>query len=325
MDFRTVLSISPSSFKIEHKSGVLLLGSCFAERIGEKFTENKFNTMVNPCGVIFNPLSLASFLNNTIKGRVDASKIVMHNENYFSFDYHSSIHASSQEEIISIIKDLQSETQNFLKAANVLILTLGTGFVFDLINSGETVANCHKLPASNFSKRLLTVDQIVFALKASFLEIQKHNPSLKVVLTVSPVRHVKDTLQLNSVSKSILRLACHYLEEELPFVNYFPSFEIINDDLRDYRFFKDDLIHPTEFAEEYIWNVFSAAFFSGDTIQINEEWKSLKKRIEHRPFNSNSPGHQKFVNDTLIALEKFNQKVNCEIEIQQLKERYKVS
>lgn len=313
MQFRTEIQLLPASFQIAHKDKIFSIGSCFADRIGEKLAAEKFEVCINPCGTIFNPLSIAKNLTHTFSEKV-SERFVQRDGMWFSYDLHSSVNGKSKQELSEKISTIHQLSASRLRECRVLILTLGTAFVYSL-QDGETVANCHKIPASNFKKDFLEVSEIVKSLKGALLEIKKRNVNLRVILTVSPVRHIKDTLTLNAVSKSALRLAAFQLENEMDFVEYFPAYEMMIDDLRDYRFYGEDMIHPTAFAEQYIFQKFIETYSSA-SIPLLEKWKALKKRMEHIVQNENTPEAKAFVKETLAGLKALNAKMNLNSEIE---------
>lgn len=319
MKFRTEIQVPPSDVRITYESFILSLGSCFAERIGSKLMQNKFSTLVNPGGILFNPHSISDFLQNAISDSVNQDHILFHNSQWISLDLHSSVSERSQEELIAKIRSINNQTLEFLRKTDILIITLGTAVSYRFKSSGGLVANCHKIPSVQFEKYLQGVEDVLGSLSRALHLVKGLNPDLKIILTVSPVRHVKDTLQLNSVSKSILRLACHRLSEEHENLEYFPSFEIMNDDLRDYRFYKDDLIHPTPFAENYIWEKFSETYFTPAIREIIGRWEDILLRLEHKPFNTSSEGYKKFINSTIAQLEELNKLIDCSRELDKLK------
>src|SRR5688572_1345557 len=262
MLFRTELTPKPTAFQLNHAAKVVTAGSCFSEVIGQKLEKYKVATLTNPFGTIFNPLSVCKLLQVCAGADVElADSFVENNGRWFSFDFHSSFSATSEEELYENLDEVIVKTRRFLKKADVLILTFGTANVYRHNISGETIANCHKLPGGTFCKETLLPEEIINAVAETHSLLRELNPNLKLVLTVSPVCHIKDTLELNSVSKSVLRLATHYLSQQLPGITYFPSYELLLDDLRDYRFYKEDLLHPTASAEQYIWEKFRDAYF----------------------------------------------------------------
>ncbi len=199
------------------------------------------------------------------------------------------------------------------------MITYGTSWIYERADTGEAVANCHKMPAALFTKRLAGYDEVVKSFEEIYSILRSVNPSLKIILTVSPVRHLKDSLVLNTISKSVLNLACHTITSKYPDVGYFPAFEIMMDDLRDYRFYKDDLIHPTDAAVDYIWDKFSSCYFDKSTLGFLSQWNDISKALAHRPFHKGSESHQRFIKSTLKQLEELNLIVDVDKEIKQLK------
>jgi hypothetical protein len=316
MILRTELNLLPSSYKLTHKDKLLTIGSCFSQVIGERLVKNKFEGVVNPFGAVFNPISIFRLLENSVSDNfsiLDSS--VEAKSVWFNYHVHSEIYGVNKEDIdLKLTNKLKGICQ-YLFEANTLIITLGTAFIYRLKSNNEIVANCHKQTASEFIKELLSVEEIV----SSFIELRNQlkikNSKLKIILTVSPVRHTKDTLQLNSVSKSVLRLACHDIVNRFPEVDYFPSYEIMMDDLRDYRFYKEDLIHPTEVAEEYIWDKFSDTYFGVVTKEIIKEWSSVYKALQHKPFREDTSEYKKFLSETLKRLESLEKDINVKEEV----------
>jgi hypothetical protein len=322
MIFRTELNPTPASEKFDHSCGIITIGSCFAEVIGNKLAENKFKTLNNPFGTIFNPLSIAKLLESCISGKPLSETSYLHcNHNWYNYQLHSSVIAPSREQLSLLINSIFSRTRSHILSDRILIITLGTAWVYKLSESAETVANCHKQPSRLFEKILLEPEEIIKSLIFSLNLAKDLNPGLKVIITVSPVRHTKDTLTLNSVSKSILRYAAHKLTETLPFCEYFPAYELMNDDLRDYRFYKEDLIHPTAQAENYIWEKFSDTYFSEPTIKTLKKWELLKKALRHNPFNQTTDEYKKFLSSTLRKLEEISESLEVSAEIAEVSEK----
>jgi hypothetical protein len=219
-------------------------------------------------------------------------------------DAHSKFFAREKSTLSALLDIQKLEVSNYLKSANYLIITLGTSFVYTYQKSNEVVANCHKVPQSEFTKNLLPLVEMSAAFQSAQKAIQKINPRLKILLTVSPVRHIKDGMEENSVSKALLRLFCNEAATQNENVSYFPSFEIMMDDLRDYRFYKPDMIHPNEVAEEYIWDFFQEIYFGDSTKSHINDWQKILNALNHKPFNLESKSHQKFIQSTI---EKLNQ------------------
>ncbi len=320
--FRTVLKTKACNHKITHDNNILSIGSCFAATMGERLLENKFNSKTNPFGIIFNPISIFKLLNHVIDGDplIDDS-YVENNDIWYNYDLHSELSHSDKVTLKSDVKSKINRLNDYLKTTDYLIVTLGTAFVYELNGSGEIVANCHKFPAINFTKRLLEVSEIVASFDDLINNIAKINSRIKIILTVSPVRHVKDTLELNAVSKSVLRLVAHEVSERFSNVDYFPSYEIMMDDLRDYRFYKADMLHPNVVAEKYIWEQFMSTYFSEATVSVIAKWQKLKQAIDHRAFHRDSSSHKKFLIDTLRKLKVLNEKMNLSEEIKKFEAR----
>ena len=207
-------------------------------------------------------------------------------------------------------------THDALKKSKWLLITYGSAWVYNLKGSDICVNNCHKKPSTQFSKNLLSPEQIVKSFQEMYNHLKSFNSEINLILTLSPVRHVKDTLELNAVSKAIVRYACHEISSKVQDVEYFPAYEMMVDDLRDYRFYKADLIHPTEQAEDYIWNKFIERYMTASTSEFISRWKEIRQALLHRPFHPQSIGHQNFLKQTLSRLEQLKETVNVDAEIQ---------
>ncbi len=324
MNFRTELTVPGAPWCLEVGDRVLTLGSCFAQSIGQRFLSNKFQADVNPFGTVYHPLAIHQLLDYAILQEYPAPHTYLNHEgSTYNFDFHSSLSATIQENLEHQIHDRISAVHVAVKNCRVLLITYGTAWLYERTDTGEPVANCHRMPGAMFSKRLASAEEITASFRKTFERLLRINPNIKIVLTLSPVRHIKDTLQLNSVSKAVVRLACHQLSQVLGQVAYFPAYEILLDDLRDYRFYKDDLIHPTEKAEDYIWNKFSETYFSAPTKEFIKEWKTIQQALAHRPFHPESIAHQQFLAKALQQLEELRSIVDVDREIQELKLRYR--
>lgn len=320
--FRTDLHMAPYKDKIALNTPVLSTGSCFSTCIGEKLANNKFTTLVNPFGTVFNPVSLFKQLAYTIENKLpDEASYLEKNGLFRHYDFHSTFHGSSKEALVTRVRSALTETRNFLRSAEWIALTLGTAFVYTLNSSRQVVSNCHKMPAPHFTRRLLTLEEIVSGFNHLHASVKAIRPGIKFILTVSPVRHIKDTITANSVSKATLRMACHELVEQFDDVDYFPSFELMMDDLRDYRFYKADMLHPTEVAENYIWEKFSQRYFDPETVLFLQQWQKIRKAMLHKPFNPGSPAHQQFVSETIHQLKDLSRKIDVRTEIELLKKQ----
>ncbi|HKZ36527.1 MAG TPA: GSCFA domain-containing protein, partial [Chryseolinea sp.] len=244
---------------------------------------------------------------------------VQRNDVFLNYDFHSELSSLDMNNLQGQLKIIIEATNSFLTKAQWLIITYGTAWAYERNDTAEIVANCHKMPQGEFTKVLLTQKKILESFEGMFEGLKAINPDIKIILTVSPVRHLKDTLELNSVSKSILRTACHTLTEQYKDVDYFPAFEIMMDDLRDYRFYKPDMIHPSEIAEEYIWQKFSEKYFDGKLKAFLIRWKEIQSALAHKPFHPSSTAHQQFLRETLKKLEELKSVVNVDQEIEVVK------
>lgn len=321
--FRTELTIAPVAQQLPPSARVLTLGSCFADSIGARLAADKVNVLANPFGTVFQPLAMGRLLRAALGEDVDWQQhLVEARGRWQSYDLHGSQGAASPVELLHDIQQTVQRTGEFLRGADAVLLTLGTAWAYRLRETGELVSNCHQMPAELFEKELLTPDEIINALAETHAYLRRINPKLRIVLTVSPVRHLKDTLPLNAVSKSVLRVACHYLSELLPDVSYFPAYELLTDDLRDYRFYAADMLHPSEVAQDYIWEKFARTYFDADFGRFRKEWAELRQALGHRPLNAAAPAHRQFLESTRERLERLGrQRVNVAAELREVDER----
>ena len=320
--FRTELNLTPAEHKISLHHPMITLGSCFADSIGQKLQEAKFSVSSNPFRTIYNPISIHKLLLQSIYNQPPLDHTYLQNQEIaLNYDFHSEFAAVSKSLLESKIKDVIGHTHHFLRDSKFLFITYGTSWVYERLDTREVVANCHKMPSQQFKKSLLTQKKILESFDETYKKFKNFNPEIRIILTVSPVRHIKDTLELNSVSKSILRLTCHTLSELYPDVEYFPAYEILLDDLRDYRFYSSDLIHPTPDAIDYIWKKFAAKYFDLETKLFLDEWQEIAKSISHKPFQPSSKSHQNFLRETLNRLQELKSKVNIEEEIKFIEEQ----
>ena len=284
MEWQT--KISPKKeIEFSYTDNILFIGSCFAENMGEKFVRYGFSSLVNPFGILFNPISIANCLDRCLKNQpITDEELVFHHNLWHSYLHHGDFSRTEKECCINDCNESIVSTNSFLENTNVLIITLGTAFVYYTKN-GIPVANCHKIPNTEFAKKLCKVEEIVSCYKKLIDDVLKINPEIKILFTVSPVRHWKDGYRENQVSKSTLHLAIQELEEAFPFVYYFPSYEIVMDELRDYRFYAEDMLHLTKIAIDYIWEKFSDTYFSQETNAIISDMEKYRKMEEHRSIN----------------------------------------
>ncbi|MDF2158569.1 GSCFA domain-containing protein [Algoriphagus sp. CAU 1675] len=315
MQWFTEFEIPQSPFPISHQSKVLSMGSCFAQSMGEKMEEHKFDIFINPFGTIFHPLALRDLLDLAIRRNpIDEKLILERDETYFHYLAHSDLFGKSEAELLEKFSHQLEITREYLSKGSHLILTFGTSWIYEL-QENIRVANCHKQPQKIFRKRLTGLEEMENTMAELLKQLTGSNPKLKVILTVSPVRHIKDGIPENQLSKSLLRVLCSKLEEQFSFVNYFPSYEIMMDELRDYRFYKSDRIHPTEEAESYIWKKWKSSFFSTATQETIGKISKIQRELVHRPLNPESPSHLKFLQNLLQKLERLNEEFDFSKEI----------
>ncbi|TDO96538.1 GSCFA domain-containing protein [Flavobacterium sp. 245] len=305
MQFRTQIPLSKSNNPIDYNSKVLSFGSCFAENMAEKFDYFKFQNETNPFGIIFNPVSIEKVMERTVNENWFTEKdVFFHNERWHSFEVHSDLSNSDRQELLETLNKAISETNKQLKEATHIIITYGTSWVYRNLESDEIVANCHKVPQKQFEKELLPVNTIQKSIQNTIGLIQTLNPNINFIFTVSPVRHIKDGFIENQLSKSHLFTALHQtFGFRLSTFNYFPSYEIMMDELRDYRFYTEDMLHPNQIAIDYIWKLFSENYVTEESISIMQEVDEIQKSLRHRSFNPESEQYQKF-------LAKLQQKIN---------------
>lgn len=309
-NFRTEFHPKPSGLQMGFDTKLLTIGSCFSENIGEKLRSGKIPALVNPLGTVYNPISIFKLLSNE---PLDDDKFVQVGGQWYHLDFHSQFSGRDKQTLNTVLQLKIKELSNFLSQAEIVFITLGTSYVYEWIESGAVVANCHKVPQKKFTKRLLSLEEMKSAfdhLKARMIE---YNPSIQFVFTVSPVRHIKDGIAENQLSKSLLRVLCYELSLGSQ-VSYFPAYEMMMDDLRDYRFYKTDMIHPSEMAEDYIWEKFQQTYFSDQTKKVLFEWAKIQASLAHRPFNLESENHQNFLKEQVKKLDVFSEYFDVEEE-----------
>ncbi len=322
MILRTEIELRPASFKIGIGSKIITIGSCFSEVIGSQLSENKIDTLCNPYGTVFNPASIFKLINHSLQNQAVFKHLFLQNDDIWQhYDFHSKFFAKTKEELENTLNHTHQQVNQFLKKANVLIITLGSAWVHQLKENSQIVSNCHKSPGHLFKKELLTIKEILMRFRTMHESLKLQNPKIKIILTVSPVRHTKETLSLNSLSKSILRTACHELEQEFEDVHYFPSYEIMIDDLRDYRFYADDLIHPNAMAEKYIFDKFGEVYFEGNFLEFLKEWGQIRASLSHRPLHEKSASQRIFLEKLLDKLLNISTKVEVQEEINTVRTR----
>lgn len=289
MKFRTEITIVPAASRIDQHQRILSLGSCFAEEVASKLSLSGIQTLSNPLGVLFNPLSIERAVERICRcEEVRSEELCQRGDVWFCYDTHGDFDGTSPRDVCEGINGALKGANEWLQSVDVVILTLGTAWVFE--HKGRVVANCHKMPAEEFVRRRLTVGEVVASLKRS---IELLAPR-RVILTVSPVRHLADGLEGNSLSKAILRVAAEEVAESNERVSYFPSYEILVDDLRDYRYYADDMVHPSRVAVEYIWQRFVECHLNHQAVAVAERFAKLGEAAQHRPLHPESEEYGRF-------------------------------
>ena len=297
MELQTKIPLSKQLHSpIDYKSKILLLGSCFTESIGSKLDYFMFQNIINPFGILFHPKAIERLIANAINEKeYTAVDVFYQNEQWHCFDAHSKLSNFSKETLLVDLNDAIKSTKQRINNSSHIIITLGTSWTYRHIESDAIVANCHKVPQKQFLKELLCVDEIANSLQAIVALIKQENPLASIIFTVSPVRHIKDGFVENTLSKANLISGIHKVIEERDKIFYFPSYEIMMDELRDYRFYAEDMIHPDSTAINYIWEAFNKVWLSIDALEVMLNVDVVQKGLNHRPFNSNSDLHKSFL------------------------------
>lgn len=320
--FYTPVTPHPLQAKINLDDPIITAGSCFADCMGGKFQTNKFKILANPFGTVYNPVSLnRQYLYAMENKAVNENYIIQNQGLYFHYNFHSCFTGDNKQQLMEALNKKIEKARVMLKSARWFIITWGTAWVYQLKDSTDIVANCHKTPQNNFNKSLLESKEIIEDFTRFYKALKQYNPGIQIILTISPVRHIKDTLPLNNVSKSIIRIAAHLLSQEHSDIHYFPAYEIMLDELRDYRFYKEDMIHPTSQAEDYIWEKFKSSSIDHDTNAFIQQWQEVRKAIAHKAFNPASEAHQKFLRKTIQKLEKMQNKIDVTDELEKIKKQ----
>ena len=309
MKYKTTIEISPPSFNINYKDNVLSMGSCFAQNMAEKLQKLYYHVSINPFGTLYNPVSIRNSLGLMLNNyEFQSEDLFYHNGLWNSFQHHSSFSAANPAIVLEKINVELAKSRTRLQQTKVLILTFGSAWVYELNKTQKAVSNCHKLPANRFKRRKLSVSEIVEKLGSLLEYLKKQLPELNIILTVSPIRHLKDGFEENQISKSTLILAVQEMVQRASYIHYFPAYEIMMDDLRDYRYYADDMIHPSNLAIEYVWELFATHYLNAKEDSLRQRLKKLQKTILHRAFNPTSDTHQKFVSKQLKSIERIQKK-----------------
>jgi GSCFA family len=324
MDFRRELIVRSFTEKISIKDPIMLVGSCFSDNLGEKLKHNRFNVMINPSGIMFNPVSITRSLTSYITGNpYDRSMIFKTQEWWTSWDHHTRFSHADPDALLDMMNNSLKEAHDFLKKTKWLIITLGSAWVYQLDN-GDVVANCHKVPTDKFRKKLLAVEDVLSSLDNLIHRLFIYNPGIKIMFTISPVRHLRDGFVENNRSKAVLIQAVHHLVDKFSNLFYFPSYELVIDDLRDYRFYAEDMVHPNYQATEYVWQKFVDACMDGGTLNVMKEINLINAARAHKPFQPGSDAHRKFRKkqfDTLLRLEQEYPYINWRDDIEHFRDQ----
>ncbi|WP_347922704.1 GSCFA domain-containing protein [Pontimicrobium sp. SW4] len=297
MKLQTTIPLEPQQHnQIDYNSSILLLGSCFVENIGNKLDYFKFQNLQNPFGILFQPLAIEKLITNAInKKEYTEDDIFFHNEQWHCYDAHSKLSNASKEDLLNDLSKKIKLTNQLIYESTHIIITLGTSWVYRFVETDTIVGNCHKVPQKQFLKELISIDKITESLQSIIALIKSVNNTVSILFTVSPVRHLKDGFIENSRSKSHLVSAIHQVVEPRNKINYFPSYEIMMDELRDYRFYTEDMIHPNQTAINYIWEKFQEVWISKEASKTIEDVIVIQKGMSHKPFNPNSEAYQIFL------------------------------
>jgi len=303
MKLQTNIPLTPQENQIDYKSNIVLLGSCFVENIGEKLEYYKFQNLQNPFGILFHPIAIEKLVARAINNSLFIEEdVYFHNDQWYCFEVHSSVNASEKEVLLDILNKKLIEIKTYLKSASHIIVTFGTAWVYRFIETNSIVANCNKIPQKQFTKELLSVDEVAVSIRNIISLIKDINPKVNFITTISPVRHLKDGFVENNRSKAHLISGLQSVVEEvskkersLSQVEVFPSFEIMMDELRDYRFYKEDMIHPNKTAISIIWNAFLEVWISSNTNETRKEIEVIQSGLQHKPFRPESKAHQHFL------------------------------
>lgn len=300
MEFRTTIKTADNKGIMHHSDKLMLLGSCFSDNIGAKLTAAMMDVETNPFGTIYNPMSIASSVERIISGEpIAGADLFLANGVWNSYAFHSRFSMCDKQNALKRMNSRISQAHDHLKQCKFVIITLGTAIIYRLRQNSMVVANCHKVPQNNFTRKMATVDEMTSVMTTMLHSLFRFNGQLHVIFTVSPIRHIADGLETNSLSKASLRLAINNVVNAFPSrAEYFPAFEIMTDDLRDYRFYAADMVHPNETAVEYIWQTFQATYFDDRSSQAIARCERLRKRLLHHPMTDNPETVARFNADT---------------------------
>jgi len=310
MELRTTFEIEPSVNKITYNDPVLFTGSCFATEIGKQFEAGKMPVLINPSGTVYNPVSVCNTLDTIMEGRKYTSDdIYNYNGIWLSFNHYTDFSAEDPVTVLERINSAAERSHKFVSAAKFLFITFGTARVYRWNKSGSIVSNCHKIPSSEFTNELLAPSQIVSLWDAELTKLKSLFPALKVVFTISPVRHWKDGAHGNQISKSVLILAVEELMGHPSGPGYFPAYELVMDDLRDYRFYDDDMLHPSSSAINYVWQRFSDCYLDSRTVELRNEVIKVTRACSHRLTSALERKKKEFARSMIERISKIEDKI----------------
>ena len=303
MNLQTKITVAAPDFLIDYNSRLMMLGSCFAENMGSKFSYYKFDVDVNPCGIIYNPLSVANVLRLIVEGKqFEKSDLRQVGGKWVSLYHHGAFSSTDPDECLRRINDRLTKATGELRTLDLLVITWGTAWVYRYTRENIVVSNCHKIPSQEFERSRLSVEDIVKEYLVLIGRLREINPGLRILFTVSPIRHWKDGAHGNQLSKATLLLAIDRLREELQHVYYFPAYEIVLDELRDYRFYADDMLHMSGFTVDYIWERFLYSFISPEVLGLMNQIGRVNKGVAHRPFDPQSEEYHRLVKKMLAEI-----------------------
>lgn len=322
--FRTEINIQEAKQKIGIDSKILSIGSCFTENIGNKLLNNKFNIKINPFGILYNPQSIVTNINQLLNNYQFSNKdLIVQEGNWYSIFHHGKYADETPERLLKKINQEAEISRMFIKKSDFIFVTFGTSWVYELKEKKQIVSNCHKLPAKSFERFSLLVNQITNNWKGTINQLLKLNQNIQIIFTVSPIRHLKDGAVENQRSKATLLLAIAELKKMFENVHYFPAYELMMDDLRDYRFYNDDMLHPSAFAIDYIWDKFKKTWIDKPANTFIEEVEKVYKSLNHRPLKKNSETYWRFLEQQLFYLNNLQKKypkVDFTKEIEQIRQ-----
>lgn len=319
--FRTELNPPRSDNRIAVSDRIFAIGSCFADAMANRMAGFKLSTLSNPAGVLYGPTAIHRVLDMAVRDSGPSENGYIDGEVVFHYDFHSELAATTRGALRDELQGVLHKCHNALKDTRWLVITYGTAWEYRRRDNGDSVANCHKQPGTTFSRHLLSAEDIVSSFHKLLSSLRRLNPHLKVIMTISPVRHLRDTFEGNAVSKSMLRIACDRIVSTHDDVFYFPAYELMMDDLRDYRFYKPDMIHPNEVAEDYIWEKFSGVWFDDQLLAFIRSWRSIQQALQHRPFHPETRAHLKFLQSTLERIEAWSGYVDVDAERGQIRQQ----